>query len=119
VSDWRFQAASAKKIHRKPGALRLTMLPNPDIIREVARRRRGARPLVVGFALETHDRLASARRKLAKKGLDLIVANGPESLSGARARAWLVGRDGAAKKLPAGSKDAVARAILAEIGKKM
>ncbi len=31
--------------------------------------------MIVGFALETTDVLASARRKLDAKGLDLVVAN--------------------------------------------
>ncbi len=31
--------------------------------------------MIVGFAAESHDVLASARRKLERKGCDLIVAN--------------------------------------------
>lgn len=115
VSDWRFAAASSRKIKRAPGPLRLTLLPNPDIIQEVARRRRGGRPLVVGFALETHDAIASARAKLRKKGLDLIVANGPASLSGARASVCVLRGDGRVARVPASGKDSVARAIFKEI----
>jgi phosphopantothenoylcysteine decarboxylase/phosphopantothenate--cysteine ligase len=33
------------------------------------------RPLLVGFAAETHDVVNYAKEKLAKKKLDLIVAN--------------------------------------------
>ena len=37
--------------------------------------RKKGRRIVVGFAAETHDVLAEARRKLREKRLDLIVAN--------------------------------------------
>jgi phosphopantothenoylcysteine decarboxylase/phosphopantothenate--cysteine ligase len=30
---------------------------------------------VIGFAAESHDLVASARRKIARKGCDLLVAN--------------------------------------------
>ena len=46
---------------------------NPDILEEISRDR-GDR-VVVGFAAETHDVVEAARRKLARKGCDLLVAN--------------------------------------------
>ncbi len=114
VSDWRFFGAASRKLKRKPGPLRLTLLPNPDIIRDVARRRKPGQ-LVVGFALETHDALAYARRKLAVKRLDAVVANGPASLSGKRGEAVLVLKDGTAKRLGSTTKDALAKKILAQL----
>jgi phosphopantothenoylcysteine decarboxylase/phosphopantothenate--cysteine ligase len=50
---------------------------NPDILAGLGRRRQaaGGGPLLVGFAAETGDAVAEARRKLAEKGCDLIVAN--------------------------------------------
>ena len=116
VSDWRFAAVSPRKIKRKPGPVRLTLLPNPDIIKEVARRRpKSRRQLVVGFALETHCRLAKARRKLEEKGLDAVVANGPESLAGRRAEAVLLFNGGGEKKLGCHSKAKLASVIIKEI----
>jgi phosphopantothenoylcysteine decarboxylase/phosphopantothenate--cysteine ligase len=52
-------------------ALRLER--NPDIVTTLAARK--GRRLVVGFAAETHDVVSEAKRKLAAKHLDLIVAN--------------------------------------------
>jgi phosphopantothenoylcysteine decarboxylase / phosphopantothenate---cysteine ligase len=49
-----------------------------DILTDLAARRAergGARPVLVGFAAETHDVLARARAKRLRKGVDLIVAN--------------------------------------------
>lgn len=112
VSDWRFARTAAHKVKRVPGPLRLTLLPNPDIIRDAASRRRPGQ-VFVGFALETRRAVAHAREKLARKGLDLVVANGPENLGSRRARVILVTRE-AARPLPEGSKARVARAIVAE-----
>lgn len=112
VSDWRFAAASRHKIKRRPGTLRLTVVPNPDIIKDAASRRRPGQ-VFVGFALETRRAVAHARAKLAGKGLDLVVANGPGSLASDRARVTLVSRGGV-RPIPAGPKARVARAIVAE-----
>ena len=112
VSDWRFAAASRHKIKRRPGLLRLTLVPNPDIIKDAASRRRPGQ-VFVGFALETRRAVAHARAKLVRKGLDLIVANGPASLASGRARATLVSKE-AVRPIPEGPKARVARAIVAE-----
>ena len=66
VSDWRAARTVAHKIKRGASSLRLTLIPNPDIIKDAAARRRQA--VFVGFALETR-REAHARGKLARKGL--------------------------------------------------
>jgi phosphopantothenoylcysteine decarboxylase/phosphopantothenate--cysteine ligase len=50
--------------------------PTVDILKEAAKTRRKGQ-LAVGFALETDNDLANARRKLAEKKLDLIVVNNP------------------------------------------
>ncbi len=73
VADWRPAAASARKLKKAEMRPVLALEPNPDILRTV-RPLKGGR-LFVGFAAETGDPLAEARRKLADKGLDLIVAN--------------------------------------------
>lgn len=114
VSDWRFSggAASKHKIKRRPGPLRLTLVPNPDIIKEAASRRRPGQ-VFVGFALETRRAVEHARVKLVRKGLDLVVANGPSNLSSGRASATLVSR-ASARPIPEGAKSRVARAIVAE-----
>ena len=111
VSDWRFAAASRHKIKRRPGTLRLTVVPNPDIIKDAARLRRPGQ-IFVGFALETRRAVAHARAKLVRKGLDLIVANGPANLESGRARATLVSRE-YVRPIPEGTKARVARAIVA------
>jgi phosphopantothenoylcysteine decarboxylase/phosphopantothenate--cysteine ligase len=112
VSDWRFPETSRQKIKRRPGLLRLTLVPNPDIIKDAASRRLPGQ-VFVGFALETRRAAAHARAKLVRKGLDLIVANGPANLASGRARVALVSRE-AVRPIPEGPKARVARAIVAE-----
>lgn len=114
VSDWRFldKTTSKHKLKRRPGPLRLTLIPNPDIIKEAASRRRPGQ-VFVGFALETRRAVEHALEKLTGKGLDLVVANGPSNLSSGRARATLVAR-AFARPIPEGSKARVARVIVAE-----
>ena len=73
-ADFRPAEVATQKIKRGDGALNLALAPNADILAGTrALRRAGA--VVVGFALETSDLEANARRKLAAKELDLIVLN--------------------------------------------
>ena len=73
VADWRPKRASAGKLKKSDMNPVLELEPNPDILKTI-RPLKGLR-LFVGFAAETGDPLAEARRKLVSKGLDLIVAN--------------------------------------------
>ncbi len=73
VADWRPKLASAAKLKKADMRPVLELEPNPDILKTV--RPLKATRLYVGFAAETGDPLAEAQRKLAAKGLDLIVAN--------------------------------------------
>jgi len=54
----------------------MTLERTPDILAGLGQARGGAaRPVLVGFAAQTGDVLDAARRKLAAKHVDLIVAN--------------------------------------------
>lgn len=75
VVDFRPTTVSDRKIKREGvDSLNLSLVPNPDIIAAVAESESRPR-LVVGFAAETHDVQAYARKKLSSKSLDLIFAN--------------------------------------------
>jgi len=73
VADWRPKRASATKLKKSGMSPVLELEPNPDILKTLLPLK--GRRLFVGFAAETGDPLAEARRKLEAKGLDLIVAN--------------------------------------------
>jgi len=72
VADYKPKQRAEQKIKRK-GALTLELEPTPDILAEVASKRRSQ--IVVGFAAETENVQENARRKLASKSLDAIVVN--------------------------------------------
>jgi phosphopantothenoylcysteine decarboxylase / phosphopantothenate---cysteine ligase len=73
VSDYRPESPAAQKIKKEAGPQRLDLVRTPDILRSLGQAKAGR--FLVGFAAETTDLLANARRKLAEKNLDLIVAN--------------------------------------------
>ncbi len=77
VADFRPAAASELKIRKEDLAdgagLSLELVRNPDILAEICRDK--GKRVVVGFAAESHDVIATARSKIARKGCDLLVAN--------------------------------------------
>jgi phosphopantothenoylcysteine decarboxylase/phosphopantothenate--cysteine ligase len=94
-----FEAPSAKPSKIKEAErLSLELVRTPDIAAWCGEHRRPGQCLV-GFAAETEDLIASARRKLERKRLDLVCANaiGDPALGFAAEenRVWLV--DGAAE----------------------
>lgn len=73
VSDWKARKVSSTKIKRGRGKRSIELIENPDILAAAGRTK--GRKVVVGFALETGSLEKNARKKLAKKNLDMIVAN--------------------------------------------
>lgn len=73
VADYRPAERSDRKLKRTGESMTVELVPNPDIVREVAES--SSRPFVVGFAAETCRVADNARAKLAEKKLDLIAAN--------------------------------------------
>jgi len=83
VADFRPASVSATKLKRAAGGARsVDLLPNPDLLAEIGAMRRGSRPVLVGFALETasgDELVGEARRKLRAKRVDLVVANSADN----------------------------------------
>ena len=73
VADHRPIRRHPEKRRKEEIGTSLELEPTPDIVATLASVK--GRRLVVGFAAETTDLVASARAKLDRKGLDLIVAN--------------------------------------------
>ena len=74
VADYRPKFTAREKLEKSGGDRRLELAPTVDILKTLAARKRPEQT-VVGFAAETHDLEAHARRKLEEKNLDWIVAN--------------------------------------------
>ena len=117
VSDYRPAQASPAKLKKTEGPLRLELVRTPDILKALGEAK-GAR-LLVGFAAETEDVVANARRKLETKNLDLIVANDVTApgagFGGSTNAVVLLRRDGKRTDVPLASKREVAERILDEV----
>jgi phosphopantothenoylcysteine decarboxylase/phosphopantothenate--cysteine ligase len=77
VADFRPETREQRKIKKESlvadEGISLKLVTNPDILKEVCER--GGDRIVVGFAAESHDVVEAARRKIVRKGCDLLVAN--------------------------------------------
>ena len=73
VSDYRVAAPASQKIKKSGAAMTLALEPTADILAEIGRMKGGR--LLVGFAAETGEPLAEARRKLEAKNCDMVVGN--------------------------------------------
>ena len=74
VADFTPVTVADQKIKREGDDLVLRLKPTQDIAQGLGEMKREGQVLV-GFALETHDELANAQKKLKKKHLDFIVLN--------------------------------------------
>ncbi|HUY27556.1 MAG TPA: bifunctional phosphopantothenoylcysteine decarboxylase/phosphopantothenate--cysteine ligase CoaBC [Candidatus Binataceae bacterium] len=114
VADFRPANPAAGKLKKNPKGIELKMISIADELPRLAAKK-GSR-LMIGFAAETADLEANAQDKLARKRLDLIVANDvTQAGAGFGVDTNIVtffGADGGAESLPMLSKDEVADRIL-------
>ena len=74
-ADYRAKEIAPQKIKKHGGEpMTFTLVENPDVAATLGKAKRSGQ-VFVGFAAETNDVLAHARDKLARKNLDMIVAN--------------------------------------------
>jgi phosphopantothenoylcysteine decarboxylase/phosphopantothenate--cysteine ligase len=123
VADWRMAETGDSKLKKSGnGAPKLNLVENPDILAAIARRNQARPKLVVGFAAETNDVLAHARKKLDAKGCDMIVANdvSPSTgiMGGDKNAIHIVTREGI-DSWPTLDKDEVARRLIARLAKEL
>lgn len=97
VADYRpvpNPAIAGGKFRRTDGPVTLQLESTPDLLAEVGRSRRPDQ-LLVGFALEPEaELLPSARSKLERKKIDMVVANPLETMDSDSVRATVLARDG-------------------------
>lgn len=119
VADWRVASVSEQKIKKTDEASvpTLSFVQNPDILASVARR--ADAPYCVGFAAESEALEHNGREKLARKGIPLLIANiGPDTFG--RDDNQILILDGERSiALPRASKDALAQALVGEIGRRL
>ncbi|MDX5364535.1 MAG: bifunctional phosphopantothenoylcysteine decarboxylase/phosphopantothenate--cysteine ligase CoaBC [Pseudazoarcus pumilus] len=110
VADYRPEAPEAHKIKKSGETRSVTLVPNPDILAEVAAR--ADAPLCVGFAAESRELDRYAEGKRVAKKLDLVVGNlVQDGLGGDDNQVTLYDAAGA-HPLPRAPKDTIARQII-------
>ena len=111
VADYQPKTAAKSKIKKASPDLRLELVRTPDILGEVK-----GNFIKVGFAAESENLVANAKKKLVEKKLDLIVANditAKDSGFGVDTnRVTLIAKKGKAESLPLMSKREVADRVL-------
>ena len=123
VADWRPEQAATQKI-KKDGSGQMPVIgwtENPDILAEAAATERALKRelFCVGFAAESHDLLAYAQAKLARKKVPLIVGNIGSDTFGADDNALLLVDAHGAAEWPRAPKTELAQRLVAEIAQRI
>ena len=117
VSDYRPKVISRKKIKKGDSDTTLALEMTKDILGELGKRK--GRRILVGFAAETEDLIANAKKKLLEKNLDLIVVNDvtkPGAGFGEDTnQVKMLFPSGELKDLPMMTKEEVSQIILSEV----
>jgi len=118
VADWRVAQPSVEKLKKDdtgtPPELEFEL--NPDILKEVASRSNA--PWCVGFAAETTLVPEQAEKKRQRKGVPLLIANLAQHVMDADHTTVELFHDQGMTSLATGTKQAVAREIVAQIAKR-
>ncbi len=121
VADYRPKTVAKEKIKKSDDELVLHLERNPDILYGLGQHKE--RQILVGFAAETCNVEEYAKKKLAKKNLDFIVANDVSASDAGFAvdnnRVQIYFRDGSSEKYPLMSKQELAGIILNKIAELM
>jgi phosphopantothenoylcysteine decarboxylase/phosphopantothenate--cysteine ligase len=117
VADYRPQSTAEHKIKKTGDTLQLVLERNPDILLELGQLKK--QQMLIGFAAETQQLVLHAQEKLAKKNLDMIIAN-DVSVPGVGFNAdhniaKVLYRDGRIEELSKMSKEHMANIILDKI----
>jgi len=120
VADWRVANVADQKIKKDEGRTApptLELVENADILAAVAAL--PSPPYCVGFAAESHDLIAHARKKRQKKSVPLIVANIGGETFGRDDNALTLVDDQGELAWPRAGKVFLARRLVAEIAQRI
>ena len=111
VADYQPKDVARTKIKKDSPSLTLEMVRTPDILAEVK-----GKFIKVGFAAESENLVANAKKKLEQKQLDLMVANDITSAGSGfdvdTNKVTLIDRKGRVEELPLLTKREVAERVL-------
>lgn len=114
VADYRPEVVSTSKIKKTDGNLNITLVRNPDILKELGALKEDR--VLIGFAAESDNVIENAKSKIDRKNLDFIVANDiTEEGAGFGSDTnivHIIGKDGIVDKIGKSSKLEIAHRIL-------
>ena len=73
VADYHIANVPQQKVKKTAANLSLELSPTPDILAECGRKKEGR--ILIGFAAETQNMVAEAKRKMETKNCDMVVGN--------------------------------------------
>ncbi|MEX0642788.1 MAG: phosphopantothenoylcysteine decarboxylase [Pirellulales bacterium] len=115
--DYRPVRVESHKIAKTGQPIDLHLIETDDVVATLGAKK-GQR-WVVGFALETEDHRLKALAKLERKCCDLMISNGPQAISALDNQVEVITPSGDVIEALAGSKESVARDILAIIEERL
>lgn len=120
VADYRVKETASQKIKKTDeNEIILTLVKNPDILKEISSKK--THQIVVGFCAETENLLKNAKEKILKKGCDFLIANDISrkdiGFSSDYNEVTVLNRNGEIKNLERADKVIIAAQILNEIFK--
>ena len=114
VADYRPKKAASEKLKKGAGSISLDLEKTEDIVSEIGRKK--GKRFIIGFAAETDNLWANAKKKLKEKNLDLIIANNVKEPGAGFAVdtniVTIIDNKGTLEALPKMSKDEVAWKVL-------
>ena len=113
VADYKPLKIQKNKIKKTNNNLVIEFVKNVDIISYVSKHRT-KKQTVIGFALESRNLLTYAKEKLNKKNLDMIVANGVQTIGSNNSKPVLLFKNGNIKELKSATKKYIAKEIINE-----
>jgi phosphopantothenoylcysteine decarboxylase/phosphopantothenate--cysteine ligase len=117
VSDYRPKETSQKKLKKADFHTSLELEKTKDILKEIGERKEDR--ILIGFAAETEDLVANARKKMTEKKLDFIVVNDvtqPDAGFGSDTnQVKILYSSGEIKDLPLMSKEEVSQFIMDDV----
>jgi phosphopantothenoylcysteine decarboxylase/phosphopantothenate--cysteine ligase len=118
VADYRPARIETQKIKKDDDSFSIRLVKNVDIAYEFGKVK-NPNQVSVGFALETHDELLHAKRKLDKKQFDMVVLNSMKDENACFGsdsnKIQIIKRDFTRQSFPLKHKSEVAEDILHEI----
>ena len=115
VADFRPEKRAEGKIKKGADRFALQLVPNPDILAELGKKKDGR--ILVGFALESDEGRRRAEQKLHNKQLDFIVLNSADAFGNVPADFGLYAKKSGWVAFHQISKDEIADIIIDECEK--